>query len=340
MAGLPLESSFGRSVWLTAFCAETADALDEATLFRYLALAHPLRLHGTPYHEWGREPGDAYWTGLPRLRSRLFGALPPGAPRTGEPRRNLFWSKTRNSLLPAWKQVCHSGVDDLVAELRRRLTELDERMGGRIGAGRLIDWIEAKGRSAAGAEPDCALVLCACAAMASTDRLWLPLLSVLWQRQGMDRGPRDLDATVAAVLGAEVRDPWRNYVPVGHAGHTMPSVVDLREALSGCAGGLVSQSVRYLATEGKVEHLFDISGIDPAVARALVEGIASLEGWGGSARGGFLVSRGAQPSAALGRALRSLKDEKRGGIREVTAAFVPERSALRVAIRFPVASLR
>jgi hypothetical protein len=340
-AGLALGSTFEKSVWLQALCGDTVDAPDEETLFRYLASCYPIRFHRTPYHRWNRELGDQYWAGLPRLQKRILDALDPSAPQTGDPLHNLFWSKNRNSLLPAWRAVCRQGIDDLLSGIRHRLTDLDDRSGNRIRPEGLIRWTEEKASRAGAYETDCALVLCAGTTLAKTDRLWLPLLFLLWRRDSMNKA-QDLDSILAEILGAAHADLWRKYAEVGHAGYAMQAIIELREALSRVRGGLVSESIQYRAPQGEVVETIEIAGIEQAVAKTLVGDIVNIDAGEGEPRGGFMTSRGSHSplSADLRRALRNLKDKKRGGIGGITAEYVPARGVLRVQIPFRLGSVR
>jgi len=340
-AGLPLGSTFEKSVWLLALCGDTVDALDEETLFRCLASCYPIRFHRTPYHRWNRELGDQYWSGLPWLQKRFLGSLEPGAPRTGDPLQNLFWSKNRNSLLPAWKGVCDRGIHDLLREIRRRLTDLDDRSADRIHAQKLIQWIEDRGARAGVCEADCALVLCAGSALAKIDRLWLPLLCLLWRRDALEKA-KDLDSALAEVLGQGHADLWRKYAEVGHAGYAIQATIELREALARVRGGLVSESIQYRAPQSEIIETIEIAGIEQAVAKTLVGDIVNIDAQASEPRGAFMTSRGSHSplSADLRRALRNLKDKKRGGIEGITAEYVPVRAALRVQIPFRIGSVR
>ncbi len=341
MAGYSLEGTFDRSVWLAAFCGDTCGPLDADLLFRYLATYYPIRFHRTPYHRWNREFGDQYWSGLPWLKNRFLGALGPNPLRSGDPLTNIFWSKKRSSPLPAWRDVCKRGTDDLLAELRRRLSDLDRRSGGRIGPEPLIEWLDAKGRGAAGSELDCAAVLCAANTLARIDRIWLPVLCLLWRRDHLETA-QDLESAITVLTGHNAPDFWREYAKVGHAGYVIQAVIELREALSRIAGGHVSESIRYRAADAAMVQTIEISGIDPPIAKTLaaqiVDGRPREHGLDGGIRLGG--EPGTQVSSDLVRALRDLRDSERGGIGDVAAEYIPVRSVLRMVISFELGSVR
>ncbi len=341
MAGLPMGSTFEKSVWLAACCRDAPDSVGEDVLFRYLAYFYPIRFHHTPFHRWNREFGDRYWSGLPWLHKRFLGALAPDAPSTGDPSRNLFWSKNRNSLLPAWKGVCRNGIGSLLDDIRHRLTDLDERSGNRIGTECLMRWIEDKGRGSVESELDCALVLCACGTLAAMDRLWLPLLCLLWRREGMEKAA-DFDSALAHVLGQGADESWRRYAEVGHAGYAMQGIIELRAALAGISGGLVSESIQYRPAESTITETIEVAGIDQPVAQTLVGDILGIDTKDGGAPDDLLRSRGSRSplSSDLGYALHNLKDRKRGGVADITAEYVPVRAVLRIRIGFPVGLVR
>ncbi len=342
LAGLPLGSTFEKSVWLAACCRDTPESIGEDALFRYLAYFYPIRFHHTPFHRWNREFGDLYWSGLPWLHKRFLGALAHDAPATGDPTRHLFWSKNRNSLLPAWKGVCRGGIGSLLDDIRHRLTDLDERSGNRIGTERLMRWIEDKGRGGADSDIDCALVLCACSSLAAMDRVWLPLLCLLWRRESMEKAT-DFDSALSHLLGEQgAEDSWRRYAEVGHAGYAMQGVIELRAALAGISGGLVSESIQYRPAEGAIRETIEIAGIDQPVAQTLVGDILGIDAREGGAAEDLLRSRGSRSplSSDLGHALHNLKDKKRGGVADITAEYVPVRAVLRIRIGFSVSLVR
>ncbi len=332
IAGLSLGGTFEQSVWLAAFSAGP-EALDPERLYRDLVTCYPIRLNCTPFHRWSHEFGDQYWSGLPRLRGRFLGTLAKGSSRSGDPSRNIFWSKNRNSPLPAWREVCKLGTHDLVDEVRHRLSELDARVAGRLGPGPLIRWLEAKGRNAAVSEVDCAAVLCACGTLARTDQLWLPLLCLIWRPQRLERAT-DPGQALSDLLGPDARDPWRKYARVGHAGYAIGAIIALRELLSGGVGGLVSDSIRYRPPDGALIQTIEISGIDATIAETLVSDVDAgpVKDEGVHRHNSSRRESRTAVSRDLARALGDLKDDRRGGIGEIATEHLPAQALLRIVI--------